>query len=247
VKLRLSVNPAKLSVEALSKRLKIVTAGVLLSTAVLSKKLTVQLGRFILIISKANTATASEDSTYRFHKKRVNTASVGEQRVMEYRKALNHTAAFSDGEQYFAEDYVVGAPFFQDYTEPLQLFKFVRKPFSNDAELSDVSVSQLVKTLVNGVGATDDINGVLPGDDQTFAFFKAIDQQFQAAEDFVRKVTYKRSFTDDFTSGDEDVVLFGKIVSDAGSLADDGSLRAQGYTEDMTYFAEDYVGTTRTF
>jgi hypothetical protein len=24
-------------------------------------------------------------------------------------------------------------------------------------------------------------------------------------------------------------------------------LRAQGYTEDMTYFAEDYVGTTRTF
>jgi hypothetical protein len=247
MKLRLSVNPAKLSIGVLSKRLKVVAANLLLSTAVLSKKLTVQLGRFILIISKADTAAAAENSVFRFHKKSVDTSTVGEQRVMEFRKELKSNAAFSDGEQYFAEDYVVGAPFFQDYTEPLQVFKAVSKPFSNSAVFSDEPLTQLSKSLFNGVGATDDINGVLPGDDQTFAFFKAIDQQFQAAETFVRKVAYKRSFANDFTSGDEDVILFSKIASDAGSLADDGSLRAQGYTEDMTYFAEDYVGTTRTF
>lgn len=45
---------------------------------------------------------------------------------------------------------------------------------------------------------------------------------------------------------DAQVVQFTKVSSDSGVTADSGSLRSQGYC-DFTYFAEDYVGASRTF
>jgi hypothetical protein len=41
--------------------------------------------------------------------------------------------------------------------------------------------------------------------------------------------------------------LINKSISDQVTLASSGSLISQGYTEDNTYFLEDYVGESRTF
>lgn len=81
---------------------------------------------------------------------------------------------------------------------------------------------------------------------------------------FAKNVVYLRDFTDSFSTSDSDTIDFGAVKSDDGALTDSdvksmtkslaeapsaassGSLRSQGYC-DFTYFAEDYVGASRTF
>ncbi len=56
-----------------------------------------------------------------------------------------------------------------------------------------------------------------------------------------------RTFSDSFGATDLDVLNFGKCPSDTTSFTDAGSLLSQGFTSDPTYFAEDFVGASRTF
>lgn len=81
---------------------------------------------------------------------------------------------------------------------------------------------------------------------------------------FAKNVVYIRDFTDAFSTSDSDTIDFGAVKSDDGAFTDtdvksmtkslaetpsavsSGSLRSQGYC-DFTYFAEDYVGASRTF
>ena len=85
-----------------------------------------------------------------------------------------------------------------------------------------------------------------------------------ASDSFSRTVVYLRDFTDSAGTTDTDTIDFGSVKSDDGVFADSevksggkfvteapsasssGSLRSQGYC-DFTYFAEDYVGASRTF
>ncbi len=85
-----------------------------------------------------------------------------------------------------------------------------------------------------------------------------------ASDSFSRTVVYLRDFTESPSTSDTDTITFGAVKSDDGALtdsdvksmskslaespsaADSGSLRSQGYC-DFTYFAEDYVGASRTF
>jgi hypothetical protein len=247
VKLKIDVSPAKLSLGVLSKRLRVVLSGVSLSVVVLSKKLTVELGRFVLLLTKSDAFSAAEDSIARVRKAIANITGTTDVRVMEFRKVRNNAAAFSDGEQYFAEDYVEGAPLAQTYTDPIQISRRVGKVLANSSAVTDVSVLGFNKAFNHGVGVTDDVNGVLPGDDQTAAFFKSLDQTFNAAELLDRRVAYKRSFTDDPAAASAYAAFLAKVTQDAAAAATDGSLRMQSYTEDMTYFAEDYVGISQTF
>ena len=52
--------------------------------------------------------------------------------------------------------------------------------------------------------------------------------------------------TDSFAAIDDISNGFGAVKTDAASITDTGSLRSQGYC-DFSYFAEDYVGASRTF
>lgn len=248
MKLRTLVSPIRLSLGAASKRLRFSVAALSLQTLVASKKLIVDIGEFLLLLTKQDTAIASEGNTVRFEKVLSDLGFASELLSFRFTKSFADRSVFSDGEQYFAEDYVEGAPLAQTYTEPSQVFKRVGKVLANSSEASDAPPIRVFgKVLGHNVGATDDLNGVLPGDDQTISFFKSLDQTFQAAEDFVRRVTYIRAFSDNFSTSDTDTLVVGKITQDASQTSDSGSLRMQSYTEDMTYFAEDYVGTTRTF
>ena len=85
-----------------------------------------------------------------------------------------------------------------------------------------------------------------------------------ASDSFSRTVVYLRDFTDSAGMIDSDTIDFGSVKSDDGVFADSevksggkfitespsavssGTLRSQGYC-DFTYFAEDYVGASRTF
>lgn len=61
-----------------------------------------------------------------------------------------------------------------------------------------------------------------------------------------RAAALSRFLTDASTLGDAHSVYPTKIATDQTTLTDAGSLRSQGYC-DFSYFAEDYVGTSRTF
>lgn len=53
--------------------------------------------------------------------------------------------------------------------------------------------------------------------------------------------------SDAFDAADSDVISFGKSQTDPVSTADAGSLVSQGYVDNNQYFAEVYVGTSRSF
>ncbi len=248
MKLRTIVSPIRISLGLVGKRLRTSVAAISLHTAVVSKQLSVEIGRFLILLKKADEFFAAENSVISFDKILSDLGFVSEQASFKFTKAFAHRSVFSDGEQYFAEDYVDGAPLAQTYTEPSQVFKAVGKPLNNTSSaVDDAPIKNFEKIITHGVGATDDVNGVLPGDDKTIAFFKSLDQSAHAAEEFVRRVTYFRDFSNSYSASDTDTLLVGKIAQDAAQTSDAGSLRMQSYTEDMTYFAEDYVGITQTF
>jgi len=84
------------------------------------------------------------------------------------------------------------------------------------------------------------------------------------SDTFAKTVVYIRDFTESPSTSDSDTITFGAVKSDDGALTDSdvksmskslteapsaassGTLRSQGYC-DFTYFAEDYVGASRTF
>jgi hypothetical protein len=272
-------------------------------------------------------------------------------------KVLADTSSFGGDSQYFAQDYVVGAPSSQTYTLGTQVVISVTKgvadsvatvssivlsmqftrPVADTYSGADASLRTVGKVLGHGVGATDDLNGALPLDDQTVAFFKSLDHITGAADSAVRvfqrglfesaaaseqsarlvgksradvaaassdqtvtsgkvlahaastadsavrvfqrnmsesaataeqlarvvgkprsdsvsladSIVYAlvtaKALTDSAASSDNSSRLAGKVSADSAGADSSGTLRSQGYTVDMTYFAEDYVGASRTF
>jgi len=233
MKLRTAVNALRLSLRTIANPLRLslgdITSPLRLGLVVLSKRLAVAVGLFLWFIKPSDNLTASDSRSYIFRRRLVETVSVLEVRLLQYSKVANDRASFSDGEPYFAEDYVVGAPLAQTYTEPLQVVKVIRKPLVESPALVDTDAKVFSKVISHSVFSTDDLNGVVPGDDQTLAVFKSLNNGIQAAETFVFKMIYRPSFTE------------------TPNLTSTGYLRSQGYTVDMSYFEEDYVGASRTF
>jgi len=73
---------------------------------------------------------------------------------------------------------------------------------------------------------------------------KVLADQSLVAE--LRAFSQAKGFADSGNAGDLPVKSIGQTFTDASSANDDGSLRSQGYC-DFDYFAEDYVGQSRTF
>jgi hypothetical protein len=129
---------------------------------------------------------------------------------------------------YFLEDYVDG-----DRTD-LGFF-------------TDDNVVSITKFLTDQTFVTDDLDGEASAeDDQEIAFVKTRTDIGVASDSFNRTVTYLRDFAENGSASESAVKLTTKARSDSGSVSDSGDLRSQGYC-DFTYFAEDYVGASRTF
>ena len=101
------------------------------------------------------------------------------------------------------------------------------RPTANSAGVTDARTATFNKIAAETVNATDDIDGAASiQDDQEVHFFKTRSDTATALDAIVRTLA--------------------QFLADTASTTDAGSLRSQGFA-DFTYFAEDFVGASRTF
>jgi hypothetical protein len=302
VKLRVAINAMLLRLAVPAMRLGVAATAIKLLLAVPAMRLQTAIGFFVAFLRPADTARTTDVQKFDTTKSLsdvFNAASV----VVghEVRKAINDGAGLDDGSPYFAEDYVVGGVLAQTYTLPDQVVRAVGKVLADaPSAASVVQISTATNTvdafsaaddreglafgkvLGHGVGATDDINGAMPLDDQTIEFFKSVDHVAHvgdAAAAYLQRefgevagalaenptllvatayfetpavaeayaVSLGKTVADAAQASEASAVLAGKSLSETADAASSGSVLSQGYTVDMTYFAEDYVGTSRTF
>lgn len=160
---------------------------------------------------------------------------------------LTDTVGVSEGQSYFAEDYVdpgyVGAGFFINFTKvnadtatgadsPALL---AAKPVADTASAADAFVASVLKPLADTASGADI---------RVFDFTKVVSDLATLAD--AAALTTSKDLTDTSTLADVIANSAGKGIIDAATASDSGSLRMQDYC-DFTYFAEDYVGESRAF
>jgi hypothetical protein len=129
------------------------------------------------------------------------------------------------------------------FTDDDPVFNVGKNP-SDSGSLADLHVVDLSKTLTDSgsvaesfdrvvafsrsftetIYVTDDVNGAAVDDDQTAQFFK--------------------NLTNIGSTADSEVKSVGKNPSDSANFTESGDFEKQDYVDTMTYFAENYVGTT---
>ena len=110
------------------------------------------------------------------------------------------------------------------------------KPLADAGSASDTQSSNVGKSIAD-IAVTSE--------DQEFAIGKFLADTPLASDALA--VASTKLLTDSGIGSDQEVKLAGKVISDSASSGDSGSLISQNYTVDNTYFAEDYVGDSRTF
>lgn len=228
-----------------------------------AKKLAVAIGNFVLAKFFTNTATVAENISIEPRKGFDEEVGVQELIAVVPNKTATNTATLSDGETYFLEDYIS-----QDYVLPSQCIReFYKNGLDFTATVADQAAIQYNKSFTETVRSIDFLDGEIDKTDKTVDFFKASSNTPIATDVFERQVDYVRSFSDLTSISDLAAIALSRGVSDSAAVTDSfsyeiflavdladsssasdaGSLLAQGYTDSMTYFAEDYVGDSRTF
>ena len=209
-----------------------------------------------------DTTAVSDDDVIDFFKTLADSYSVTDTQVIALGKALDDSAGFTDGlyrdiskalfDQIMVTDDLDGAAsidddqtmvFSKQVTDlfgAVDLFTrvvgFVRS-FEDSAAASDTAV------FVAGKGL-DEVP-VLHDTDIRFAGTKALTDDGVVVES-IAKAFSPAPHTDSFATLDQYSLTPGVVKTDTASITDTGSLRSQGYC-DFSYFAEDYVGASRTF
>ena len=117
----------------------------------------------------------------------------------------------------------------------VRVVAFIRE-YTDSADLSDVTVWGVGKSLEDTTIFTD-----LRHKD----FGKLLTENLILSDALSIQLTLA-PFVSTIGASDVQSLVPGKIFTHEASLADTGSLRSQGYS-DFSYFAEDYVGASRTF
>lgn len=228
MKLKTSVSPIRLRLGVLSKRLATATLGVRLRTVALSKRLAVAVGDFIKVIYPVDIASTTDALSRATSKPLSDSTTASESIGVVPSKGLFDEIATFDDQLYFDEDYVVGAPTATTYTLGRQIELAVSKPVSDAMSAAEVRTISFQRSFSESTNVTDDVNGALSEDDQLIEFFKSLSNQ-------AALVDADRSY------------VMSKILAEIPAAASSGTLYSQGYTVDMSYFAEDYVGESRAF
>jgi hypothetical protein len=213
-----------------------------LGLAVRAKKLVVALGNFILAKFNFEIISVFDLPEKQVNKDFLDSADAQDVAAIVPNKGIFNNVGLSDGEKYFAEDYVSG-----DYTADTQITWVLYKNPLEILVTQDQVTFQHTKFLTENVKATDFLGGEVDKTDKTIDYFDVIGNTSLIADQFERQVNYVRSFSELTSIVESAAISLSRGVTDSSSASDSGSLRSQGYTEDMTYFAEDYVGESRTF
>lgn len=228
MRLKTSVSPIRLRLGVLSKRLATATLGVRLRTVALSKRLAVAVGEFIKSLTFADAASTTDALSRATSKPLSDSVTASENiGIVPNKQPLDGVATFDD-QLYFDEDYVIGAPASQTYTLGRQVEFAVSKPVSDAMSAAEAKAISFQRSFSESTNVTDDVNGALSEDDQLIEFFKSLENQ-------AALVDADRSY------------IMSKILAEIPAAASSGTLYSQGYTVDMSYFLEDYVGESRAF
>jgi len=114
---------------------------------------------------------------------------------------------------------------------------FLKKTF-DDGTVFDLLKSHPTKALTD-FSAVDDQSIVFVTDKILTEATIPVDQMALAIS--------KPGIIDAFGTTDFPILGTSLVKTESASLTDSGSLRSQGYTNDFSYFAEDYVGVSKTF
>lgn len=114
----------------------------------------------------------------------------------------------------------------------------VGKPLADSASVSEVIdiVLAKVKNLSDTVSAIDEL---------AFAIAKSLTDTASVTDTPSKNVS--KILADSANISDSDVIDFLAGKSDSATVSEAGSLLNQGYVDNGFYFAEDYVGSSRTF
>lgn len=203
MKLRVAVERLRLGLGASALKLALGAQRLKLDIVAFSRlKLAVAVGIFIRFIEKQDNFFV-QSLVAKLLQRSVNEdpVRITDNANISFNKARSDGGAFSDGEQYFAEDYVTGAPLAQTYTEGKQINWIMTKPVTEAPVVSDLFVPVLQKVFSDGFNITDDVDGDLTTkDDQTISFTKSLDH--------VPVVS------------DADFIIYGKPLSELPTVAD---------------------------
>lgn len=129
-----------------------------------------------------------------------------------------------------------------------QFVYYVVKQAAEIAHVSDTVSVMPFKALFDQIVVTDDFNGeasIL--DDQVMQFVKKLSELTGVIDTINFVASFIRSVTDSATVTETKVLNLVKSFSEQGTVSDSGMLRSQSYTADLSYFAEDYVGSVINF
>lgn len=135
----------------------------------------------------------------------------------------------------------------------------ITKALAETATLTDLIVTTLIyiRTFADTASATDSFSTVvdlpktdvvISTDDQSFSVDKALSDGLNLLDNMDGDIEYVfiKLVSELLVASDAQAVDFASNKSDNAVLSSSGSLLSQGYC-DITYFLEDYVGTSRTF
>jgi hypothetical protein len=192
----------------------------------------------IFIRNFADTLSISEALAFDLAKTFAETAVALDATAREYNKLVPDGVAMNDG---------------ADTTDGLLVV--ITKSFTNMAFVADARTTDFAKAITDAASPTDalaQLFGKALADQFSQSDLLTIDTSLLRTDNFgvtdllAISFTYGRYLSDSATIGDNAVLSLLKALSDSASVDDSGSLISQGYC-DITYFAEDYVGESRTF
>lgn len=207
---------------------------VLTTTAVLDTT-----GRYKLV---SDSSVVVDDAVLAFGKALADTATVTESKALTLTKPRADTATVADS---FSRAVGYIRSFADTYSvSDAEVIDFIKRAYDTFTVTDDITTITFAKFLADGVAMNDAFDAT---DGSQWAFTKGVSNIVFAGDTFARAVDYVRSFDDATgTVTDANYLAFVKSLADNTTASDTGSLRSQGYC-DFSYFAEDYVGDSRTF
>lgn len=191
-----------------------------------------------------------------FIRRFADTLAISEALALDLGKALYDTAAATDAATREISKLIPDGVAMNDEADTTDgLLVLFTKAFTNMAFVADAKTVDFVKAVTDSVSPADTLaslfakllsDTVLFADAASLGFGLAKTDSVSATELIAIALIVGRSVNDSVTMADSTSLAPNKGLSDSASVDDSGALLSQGYC-DITYFAEDYVGESRTF
>lgn len=167
-----------------------------------------------------------------FSRVSADSASFSEFAVRQCGRALSEGIIFTEG-----ANKALGRPLTEGFSARDACSTRPNKAATEQASIADMTQKSWGKAPAESLKAVD-----------TYAFQVTSLRADQASisDTLLLQTGFRRSVSDNLQFSDLRIPAFGKTGTEQAAFTDTGSLRSQGYC-DFSYFAEDYVGASRTF